>query len=128
MPDRENRATYHYTAVEQREIDALRRRYSPEGPGGQLAAMRAIDQGVTRRATATAVCFGLGGTLVMGLGLAMVLAMDLMASGVAVGCCGIAVMAAMPAAYERILKRERRKAAPQMVELLKKAEQSQASD
>ena len=120
----DNRATYRYTAEEQREIDALRRRYTSESPNDQLSAMRRIDHDVTRHATAMAVGFGLAGTLVMGLGLAMVLSFNLMIPGIILGCCGIAVMAAMPAAYERILKRERKKVAPKIVELLKKAEQS----
>ncbi|MBQ8111026.1 MAG: hypothetical protein IJ124_12780 [Clostridia bacterium] len=124
MPDRENRATYRYAADEQREIDALRRRYTSESPNNQLSAMRRIDHDVTRRATAMAVGFGLAGTLVMGLGLAMVLSFNWMIPGIILGCCGIAVMAAMPAAYERLLKRERKKVAPQIVELIKKAESS----
>ena len=66
MPDHEKSATYRYVADEQREIDALRHRYSSDNPDDQLAAMRAIDRMATRRATTTAVCFGLGGTLVMG--------------------------------------------------------------
>ena len=124
MPEMENRATYRYTADEQREIDALRRRYTSDNPDDQLAAMRKIDHGVIRRATVMAVCFGLAGTLVMGLGLAMVLSFNLMVPGIILGCCGIAVMAAMPAFYEQLLKREHRKATPQIEELLKKAEQS----
>jgi len=120
----DNRATYRYTADEQREIDALRRRYTSDNPDDQLSAMRRIDYDVTRRATAMAICFGLGGTLVMGTGLAMVLSFNLMIPGIIFGCCGIAVMAAMPAAYERLLKRERKKVASQIVELLEKAESS----
>ena len=114
----ENRATYRYTADEQREIDALRRRYTSDNPDDQLYAMRRIDQDVTRRATGRAMCFGLVGTLVMGLGLTMVLSFNLMIPGIVLGCCGIAVMTAMPAAYEKLLKRERKKVSPQIVELI----------
>lgn len=124
MPEMENRATYRYTADEQREIDALRRRYTSDNPDDQLTVLRRIDCDVTRRATVMAVGFGMVGTLVMGLGLAMVLSFNLMVPGILLGCCGIAVMAAMPAAYERILKKERRKAAPQIVKLLERAEPS----
>ena len=124
MPDMKNRATYRYTADEQREINELRNRYTSDNPDDQLSAMRRIDHDVTRRATAMAVGFGLAGTLVMGLGLAMVLSFNWMIPGMILGCCGIAVMAAMPAAYERLLKRERKKVAPQIVELIKKAESS----
>lgn len=120
----ETRATYRYTADEQREIEALRRRYTSDSPDDQLASMRKIDHGVIRRATVMAVGFGLAGTLVMGLGLAMVLSFNLMIPGIILGCCGIAVMAVMPAFYEQLLKRERKKAAPLIEELLKKTEKS----
>ena len=40
----------------------------------------------------------------------MVLAWKWMVSGIILGCCGIAVMATMPAIYERLLHRERGKA------------------
>ena len=63
-----------------------------------------------------------GHTLVFGGGLSMVLEAHLMAPGIVMGCCGIAVMAAMPAFYERLLKRERQKAAPRVAELLKRVE------
>ena len=122
MPNEENRATYRYTADEQREIDALRRRYTLDAPEDDLAMLQKIDSEITRRATIKAVVLGAVGTLVFGGGLSMVLEAHLMAPGIVMGCCGIAVMAAMPAFYERLLKRERQKAAPRVAELLKRAE------
>ena len=72
MPDMKNRATYRYTADEQREINALRNRYTSDNPDDQLSAMRRIDHDVTRRATAMAVGF-------LGLpGAALVCAMQLL--------------------------------------------------
>ena len=98
MPEMENRATYRYTADEQREIDALRRRYTSDNPDDQLTVLRRIDRDVTRRATVMAVGFGMVGTLVMGLGLAMVLSFNWMSPGMILGCGGIAERAAMPEA------------------------------
>ena len=63
-----------------------------------------------------------GHTLVFGGGLSMVLEAHLMAPGIVMGCCGIAVMAAMPAFFERLLKRERQKAAPCVAKLLGRTE------
>jgi hypothetical protein len=54
------------------------------------------------------------GTLVFGAGLSMVLAWNWMVPGIVIGCFGIAVMAAMPAVYERLLRRERDKASAQV--------------
>ena len=112
----ENRATYRYTADEQREMDILRDRYTPDKLNDQLFTMREVDQSVTRCATVKAVSFGFSGMLVMGLGLAMVLSLNWMIPGIIIGCCGIAVMAVMPAAYERILRHERKRAAQKMKE------------
>ena len=112
----ENRATYRYTADEQREMDILRDRYTPDKLDIQLFTMREVDQSVTRCATVKAVSFGFGGMLVMGLGLAMVLSLNWMIPGIIIGCCGIAVMAVRPAAYERILRHERKRAAQIMKE------------
>ena len=120
MADNENRATYRYTAEEQREIDGFRRRYVPEVSENNLETMREIDRQVTRRATLQAVLIGLAGMLVFGAGLAMVLSLNLMVPGIVIGCIGIAVMAAMPALYGSLLKRERKKAAPKIQKLLER--------
>ena len=122
MPNEENRATYRYTADEQREMDVLRRRYTFDAPEDDLAMLQKIDGEVTRRATIKAVVLGVTGTLVFGGGLSMVLEAHLMAPGIVMGCCGIAVMAAMPAFFERLLKRERQNAAPRVAELLERTE------
>lgn len=118
MSDNENRATYRYTAEEQREIDGFRRRYMSEASESNLETMRAIDRQATRRATLQAVLIGLAGTLVFGVGLAMVLSLHWMLPGIVIGCIGIAVMAAMPAMYGALLRRERKKAAPRIIDLL----------
>ena len=110
----ENRATYRYTADEQREMDRLRQRYSANAEANNLSDMRDTDRRVTFRATIRAVAFGVAGTLVFSAGLSMVLAWKWMVPGIVIGCCGIAVMASMPAVYERLLRRERRKALAQM--------------
>ena len=107
----ENRATYRYTADEQREMEILRIRYPCEISEEEI---RAIDRDVTRRATLRAIILGAAGTLVFGAGLSMVLAWKWMVPGIVIGCCGIAVMASMPAVYERLLRRERRKAAAEI--------------
>lgn len=111
MSKPDNRAVYRYAAEDQREMESLRRRYAAEAPEDRLTEMRSLDRQVTRRATVTAVGIGVGGTLLLGAGLSMVLSMNLMVPGIVVGCCGIAIMSAMPAVYERLLRRERRRAA-----------------
>ena len=57
----ENRATYRYTAVEQREMDRLRQRYSADAEANNLSDMRDTDRRVTLRATIRAVAFGVAG-------------------------------------------------------------------
>ncbi len=107
----EKRATYRYTANEQREMEILRMRYPCEISEEEI---RAIDRDVTRCATLRAIILGTAGTLVFGAGLSMVLAWKWMVPGIVIGCCGIAVMASMPAVYERLLRREREKVLTQI--------------
>ncbi|MBQ8087784.1 MAG: DUF3040 domain-containing protein [Clostridia bacterium] len=109
----DHRASYRYTAEEQRELDSLRQRYAQTPPEQRLEELREIDRAVTRRATVWAVLIGVAGTLVFGVGLTLVLSFGFIPAGIIVGCIGIAVMAAMPALYGEILRREQRKAAPQ---------------
>ena len=107
----ENPATYRYTAKEQQEMETLRMRYPSEISEEDI---REIDRDVTRRATLRAIILGAAGTLVFGTGFSMVLAWKWMVPGIILGCSGIAVMAAMPAIYERLLHRERGKAVAQI--------------
>lgn len=118
----ENRATYRYTAEEQRENDELLRKYAHGRSGDHLEELREIDRRVTRRATMWSVLIGVGGTLVFGVGLTLVLTFNLMLPSIVIGGVGIAVMAAMPAFYGELLRREREKAAPHIRALTGEAE------
>lgn len=121
MADNENRATFNYTAEGQREVEEFRQKYALDADSQHLEALQAIDRRVTLQATKLAILIGVAGTLVLGTGLAMVLSFNLMLPGIVIGCVGIAVMASMPAFYERLLRQERRKAAPKIKAILNEA-------
>ena len=114
-----------YSADAQREMDAIVAKYVKQDAPKQETAldrMQKLDRAAESKAQIVGLAVGIVAALV--LGLAIVLSFNWMIPGMILGCCGIAVMAAMPAAYERLLKRERKKVAPQIVELIKKAESS----
>lgn len=112
-----------YSARQQEELQALRKKYAPPEED-KLRRLRALDQGVSRRASAPAISIGVVGTLLLGLGMSLIMT-DLGALlqglalpvGVAAGLVGMALLACAYPLYRRILERERRRAAPEILRL-----------
>lgn len=121
--------TFHYTysAKEQEEIKAIRQKYTPPPEEDAMARLRRLDAGVTEKATVVSLVLGLLGALILGLGMSLVMTglgtlLGLvpgvaMAVGIAVGLVGIALVCAAYPAYNRIVKRERAKIAPEILRL-----------
>ncbi len=120
--------TYTYCAAEQEEISAIRKKYLPENAPAEtdkLTQLRRLDAAVTGRAMRAALTVGILGALIMGSGMSLIMT-DLaavigiskpMLPGIAIGLAGmLAVIAAYPL-YQLILKKERTKAAPQILKL-----------
>ncbi len=120
--------TYTYSAAQQEEIAAIRKKYAPDTPPAEMDKMeqlRKLDAGVTNKATTVALVVGILSALVMGTGMSLIMT-DLgtklgMASafipGIIIGVAGMAgVIAAYPL-YQLVLKKERAKAAPQILKL-----------
>lgn len=85
MQENHETFTYTYSAQEQAEIRRIRDRYLPpaETP---LDRLRRLERQVTRKGTAAAVCAGVAGTLLLGLGMCCTTVwVELFAPGVGVG-------------------------------------------
>ena len=70
----ENKEAFHYTysAKEQEEIKAIRKKYAaPEQIEDKMAQLRRLDAGVTQKATAVSLMFGVIGTLILGMGMSL---------------------------------------------------------
>ncbi len=128
MEEKKETFTYIYSAAQQEEIAAIRKKYAQDTQPAELdkmAELRKLDAGVTKKAMAAALTVGILGALVMGTGMSLIMT-DLgaklgMASvllpGIVIGIVGMAgVIAAYPL-YQLVLKRQRAKAAPQILKL-----------
>ncbi len=119
---------YTYSAAQQEEIAAIRKKYAPDTQppeADKMEQLRKLDAGVTNKASVVALCVGILSALIMGTGMSLIMT-DLgaklgMASaripGIIIGIAGMAgVIAAYPL-HQFVLKRQRAKIAPQILKL-----------
>ena len=76
------------------------------------------------KALIAGLAVGIVGTLIAGLGMSCVLVWDKLALGIVIGLAGIAGAAAAWPLYQRVLRRERAKAADEIMKLSEEAERS----
>lgn len=120
--------TFHYTysAEQQDEIQAIRKKYaSPEGD--KMEQLRRLDASVTKKATARSIVVGVVGALILGLGMSLAMselpeALGLsgdaaMVLGVVTGLAGIALVCCAYPLYNRTLRKERARIAPEILQL-----------
>jgi hypothetical protein len=124
----ENKETFQYTysAKEQAEIKAIRKKYeAPEQTEDKMAQLRRLDAAVTQKATTVSLVFGILGALIMGAGMSLVMTdigatvgiYNPMVPGILIGVIGIVLVSLAYPIYNRIIKKERKKIAPQILQL-----------
>lgn len=109
---------YTYSAPQRSEIQKIRDKYLPREVT-KLEQLRALDAGVTRRGTAVSLIHGILYSLILGLGMSccMVWAGKLFFPGIVIGCVGLAGVAATYPIYNRIVRQDREKIAPEILRL-----------
>lgn len=126
----ENKETFNYTysAKEQAEIKAIRQKYeAKEKTEDKMTQLRRLDAAVTQKATAVSLIFGIIGALILGGGMSIIMT-DLgqalgfsklmaMILGIVIGIIGIALVSVAYPMYNRIIKTEREKIAPEIIRL-----------
>ena len=116
----ENKETFHYTysAKEQAEIKRIRSKYTPQVEN-KMEQLQRLDASAAKKAAKYAVMIGVIGALVMGTGMSccMVWADKLFIAGIVIGVIGMAVVAAAYPLYNRVLKKERERIAPEILRL-----------
>lgn len=127
MENREKETfNYTYSAKEQEEIKAIRKKYAaPEETEDKMTQLRRLDAAVTQKATTASLVFGMIGALIMGIGMSLIMTdigkmlgttLALMI-GIGVGIIGIVLVCMAYPIYNRILKKEREKIAPEIIRL-----------
>ena len=119
---------YIYSAKEQEEIKAIRKKYSAqEQAEDKMAQLRRLDASVTQKATTVALAFGIIGALIMGMGMSLamtnvgeILGLNgqmAMFIGIIIGIVGIILVCVAYPVYNRIVKKERERIAPEILRL-----------
>ena len=116
---------YTYSAKQQEEINKIRDKYiTPEED--KMEQLRRLDQSVTKKAGMAALTAGIIGALVLGLGMSFAMT-DLgevfgsyrigLIVGIIVGGIGIVLVSCAYPIYNRAIRREREKIAPEILSL-----------
>lgn len=110
---------YTYSAKEQEEIMRIRKKYAPADEEDAMTRLRRLDQSAAKTASVASIATGVIGTLIMGVGMccAMVWQGVWFIPGILIGLVGIAVLACAYPIYNRIVKKQREKLAPEILRL-----------
>ena len=119
MEQKQNQSfRYTYSAKEQEEVRRIRSKYLPREES-KLEQLRRLDASVARKALIRSLTAGIIGSLVLGLGMSccMVWADKLFIPGIVIGVIGLAVVGVAYPLYNRTLKKERERIAPEILRL-----------
>ena len=119
---------YTYSAKEQAELKRIREKYTPPTETeDKIERLRRLDASVTQKAQAVALIFGVIGALILGTGMSLCMTdfaqilgshRDMaMVVGIPVGLVGGVLAALAYPMYNLIVKRERKKIAPEIIRL-----------
>lgn len=124
----ENKETFQYTysAKQQEEIKNIRKKYAAQEED-KMEQLRKLDQSVTQKATTGALIVGILGALILGFGmsLSMTNLNEILGSakvfgiliGSIIGGVGIVLVCFAYPLYNRILRKERERIAPEILRL-----------
>ena len=114
---------FTYSAQQQKEIEAIRKKYLPQ-EADKMQQLRSLHAIPAQKAQSAALTVGILGTLIMGSGMSLVMT-DIASSlgslalviGICVGITGMGLVALAYPLYNRVLKKQRRKIAPEILRL-----------
>jgi len=115
--------SFTYSAAQQQEVENIRKKYLPkeEDKMEQLRKLHAIP---TQKAQAASLAVGIIGALILGTGMSLfmtdlgtVLGGLTMIIGILVGIVGMVLVALAYPLYNRVLKKQRKKIAPEILRL-----------
>ena len=126
MDNRENAFQYTYSAKEQSEVETIRNKYLSQEEN-KMDRLRKLDRSASQKAQVWALSFGITGALILGAGMSLFMS-DLgvklglhgnlaMLIGIVVGIIGMALVALAYPVYNRVLKKERQRIAPEILRL-----------
>ena len=121
----ENKESFHFTysAVQQQEVEDIRKKYLPKEED-KMEQLRKLHGIPTQKAQAASLAVGIIGALIMGTGMSLAmteigaaLGSLAMVIGILVGIVGMVLVALAYPIYNRVLKKQREKIAPEILRL-----------
>ncbi len=114
---------YTYSAAQRQEIEHIRKKYLPREED-KMEQLRRLHYSATGKAKSWSIAIGTLGTLILGTGMSLTMT-DLgsrlgnmaMVLGIAVGLAGMILIALAYPVYNRVLRRERQRIAPEILRL-----------
>lgn len=120
MNDDQKNTTFQYTysAKEQEELKRIRNKYLPKEEN-KMELLRKMDAQVTQKATMYSIIIGVIGTLILGIGMCccLVWANSVFVLGIIVGVIGMGILALAYPLFNRTIKTERERIAPEVLRL-----------
>ena len=121
--DNQQSFEYTYSAQQRQEIEQIRKKYlAPEED--KMAQLRKLHNSASRKAKIWSITIGIIGCLVMGTGMSLCmtelsgfLGGTAMFVGIPVGVVGMILVALAYPIYNRVLKKERARIAPRILQL-----------
>lgn len=109
---------YTYSAKQQEEIEAIRKKYVPQEED-KMELLRRLDRKVESSGTVVGLLFGVVGLLIFGAGMSMCLvgSSTMFIPGILVGLVGIVPMALAYPMYKKVTEVKRKELAPQIIAL-----------
>lgn len=115
--------SFTYSAAQQQEIESIRKKYLPNEEN-KMEQLRRLHNSATKKAKGWSIALGVIGALILGMGMSLTMT-ELgrlageyaMVIGVAIGLVGMIMVALAYPVYNRVLKKERERIAPQILRL-----------
>ena len=114
---------YTYSAAQQQEVENIRKKYLPKEED-KMEQLRMLHGIPTKKAQTVSLVVGILGALIMGTGMSLAmteigaaLGSLAMVLGIAVGLVGMVLVALAYPLYNRVLKKQREKIAPEILRL-----------
>ena len=116
--------TYTYSAQQQEEVQNIRKKYLPPEED-KMEQLRKLHHFATQKAQVWALVLGVVGALIMGTGMSLVMTdigavvglNNALIPGILIGIIGMIPVALAYPTYNRVLKKERQRIAPEILRL-----------
>ena len=114
---------FTYSAAQRQEIENIRKKYIPK-EADKMEQLRKLHNSASRKAQGWAIAVGVIGALIMGTGMSLAMT-DIgsslgslaMVIGIVIGILGMILVALAYPVYNRVLKNERQRIAPEILRL-----------